>query len=141
MKKFGRLTAGLGAAFLMAGFLLLKLHSSPQGIMQALPYVLLGLGCGAFGYGLGDMVKHKVTESDPQLQRQLEIDTKDERNIAISNRAKAKAYDRMLYVFSALMIAFALMDVALAVVLLLLFAYLFVVGCFIFYLNKYQKEM
>ena len=69
------------------------------------------------------------------------LDKDDERNIAISNRAKAKAYDGMLFVLAALMVSFALMGADMAVVLLLVFAYLFIVGEFIYYLNKYQKEM
>ena len=71
----------------------------------------------------------------------MEIDKNDERNIAIANQAKAKAYDIMLYVFGALMVAFALMSVDMVAVLLLVAAYLFVVGFFIYYLNKYHKEM
>ena len=55
--------------------------------------------------------------------------------------AKAKAYDGMLFVLAALMVSFALMGADMAVVLLLVFAYLFIVGEFIYYLNKYQKEM
>ena len=57
------------------------------------------------------------------------------------NAAKAKAYDGMLFVLAALMVSFALMGADMAVVLLLVFAYLFIVGEFIYYLNKYQKEM
>jgi hypothetical protein len=38
------------------------------------------------------------------------------------------------------MIAFALMNVQTTTILLLVGAYLLVVGVFLFYLNKYQKE-
>jgi 4-hydroxybenzoate polyprenyltransferase len=71
----------------------------------------------------------------------MEIERKDERNIAISNRSKAKAYDLMIFVFGALMLSFALMGVDLVLILLLVFAYLFVVGYGIFYRIKYDKEM
>ena len=46
----------------------------------------------------------------------------------------------MLYVFGALMLVFALMNVDMWPILLLVAGYLLVVGIFIFYLNKYQKE-
>ncbi|HYF75143.1 MAG TPA: hypothetical protein VD757_01040, partial [Candidatus Nitrosocosmicus sp.] len=75
------------------------------------------------------------------IEKQLEIDRHDERNIAIGNRAKAKAYDMMIYVFGALLLAFALMDVDMTALLLLVFAYLFVVGYGIYYRIKYDKEM
>ncbi len=140
-KNFSYFIVGVGVVLLAVGLILLKLIANPRGIMIALPYVCIGLGCGAFGHGLGDIVKHRIIKNDPQLQKQIEIEKNDERNIAISNQAKAKAYDIMLYVFGALMVAFALMDVDIVAILLLVAAYLFVVGFSIFYLNKYHKEM
>ena len=47
----------------------------------------------------------------------------------------------MVFVFGALMIAFALMNVEWNVILLLVFAYLFVVGYGIFYRCKLEKEI
>lgn len=140
-KKFNYLIAVVGLLLLTTGLILLKAIANPQGILLAVPYVCIGLGCGAFGHGVGDIVNNRVARNNPQLQKQMEIDKNDERNIAIANQAKAKAYDIMLYVFGALMVAFALMDVDMVAVLLLVGAYLFVVGFFIYYLNKYQKEM
>lgn len=135
------LTAVVGLLLLAAGLIMLKVIADPQGILLTVPYVCIGLGCGAFGHGVGDLVNHKVAKNDPQLHKQMEIDKNDERNIAIANKAKANAYDIMLYVFGALMLAFALMRVDMAAILLLVAAYLFVVGFFIYYLNKFHKEM
>lgn len=135
------LTAVVGLLLLAAGLIMLKVIADPQGILLTVPYVCIGLGCGAFGHGVGDLVNHKVAKNDPQLQKQMEIDKNDERNIAIANKAKANAYDMMLYVFGALMLTFALMRVDMAAILLLVVAYLFVVGFFIYYLNKFHKEM
>ena len=47
----------------------------------------------------------------------------------------------MIYVFGALMISFALMEVDMVVILLLVFAYLFVVAYGIYYRYKYDKKM
>lgn len=69
------------------------------------------------------------------------LSKKDERNAIIANRAKAKAYDVMIFVFGALMIAFALMGVDMIPVLLFVFAYLFVQGYAVYYRCKYEKEM
>lgn len=62
-------------------------------------------------------------KGSPDLQKQLEIEQKDERNIAISNSAKGKAFDIMLFVYGALMLSFALMQVDLAAILLFVFCY------------------
>lgn len=140
-KNFNYLIAVVGLLLLATGLILLKVIVNPQGILLVVPYICIGLGCGAFGHGVGDIVNNRVAKNNPQLQKQMEIDKNDERNIAIANQAKAKAYDIMLYVFGALMVAFALMSVDMVAVLLLVAAYLFVVGFFIYYLNKYHKEM
>ena len=143
MKKNKRdyLTAITGLTLIAVGLIILKSSDDLQGILLALPYICIGLGCGAFGHGIGDIVNNRVAKNNSQLQKQMEIEKNDERNIAIANQAKAKAYDIMLYVFAALMLTFSLMRVDMVVVLLLVAAYLFVVGFFIYYLNKYHKEM
>lgn len=80
-------------------------------------------------------------KNDPLLEKQYQIDVQDERNVTIANRSKAKAYDMMIYVFGALMLAFALMQVDLNVILLLVAAYLFVLGYGVYFRFKYDKEM
>lgn len=140
-KNFNCLIAVVGLLLLATGLILLKVIINPQGILLVVPYICIGLGCGAFCHGVGDIVNNKVAKNNPRLQKQMEIDKNDERNIAIANQAKAKAYDIMLYVFGALMVAFALMSVDMVAVLLLVATYLFVIGFFTYYLNKYHKEM
>ena len=140
-KAFDYIVAISGLLLLGVGLALLKLIVNPQGVMLTLPYICIGVGCGMFGHGLGNVVSNRVAKNNPELKKQIEIDKNDERNVAVSNQAKAKAYDMMLYIFGALMIAFALMGVGVAAVLMLVFAYLLVVGFFIYYLNKYNNEM
>ena len=109
--------------------------------MQTLPYICVGVGCGVFGHGIGNIVGEKAIANSSEIKKQLDINKNDERNIAITNGAKAKAYDMMIYVFGALMISFALMEVDMVVILLLVFAYLFVVAYGIYYRYKYDKKM
>ena len=143
MKKraFHGLAAGAGIVLLAAGLALLRLGSEPEGAMAVLPYVCIGLGCGAFGHGLGGWMSERAVKNSPEIQKRLEIARNDERNAAIANRAKGRAYDSMIYIFGALMLTFALMGVDLPALLLLVAAYLTVVGIFIFYTAKYNREM
>lgn len=76
----------------------------------------------------------------PKAAKKIEIEAKDKRNVAISNKAKAKAYDIMQIVFAALILAFALMQVDMYVVLAFA-AYLSIIFSMNYYLNKYHKEM
>ena len=86
-------TTIIGLLLLAAGLYLTKMNSDPQGIMRVLPYVCIGIGCGLFGHGMGEIISERAVGSDPEIQRKLKIETNDERNITIANRAKGKAFD------------------------------------------------
>ena len=131
----------LGLVFLAVGLYLVKTIADPKGILLTLPYVFVGIGSGLFGQGVAGVIERYVYKKHPDMQKQKEIEVNDERNREISTRAKAKAYDTMVFVFGALMISFALMNVDIAVVLLMVFAYLFVVGSHIYYSVKFGKEL
>lgn len=133
--------AAFGFILFVAGLALAISLPDAQGIMRTLPYICVGIGSGIFGENLGTAIKNRHLKKDPNAAKQLEIDTKDERNVAINNRAKAKAFDLMLIVYGALMLAFALMRVDMYVVLAFVAAYLFVVFSMVYYINKYHKEM
>lgn len=140
-KKTGYVIVTIGILLLGTGLYFVKTMSNPQGIMLKLPYVCIGIGSGLFGHGMGSILSRRAMQNNPQMLRQMEIEQNDERNIAIANRAKGKAFDMMTFVFGALMIAFALMGADLAAVLLLVFAYLFVHGYAVYCRCKYEKEM
>lgn len=140
-KKSNYVVVIIGLLLLGTGLYFVKTIDDPQGIMQALPYVCIGVGCGLFGQGMGGILSQKAMQNHPEIQKQMEIEKNDERNIAIANRAKGKAFDIMTFVFGALMLAFALMGVDMVATLLLVFAYLFVHGYAIYYRCKYNEEM
>ena len=131
----------LGFVLIGAGIYMIRTVPDPQGIMRALPFLLVGFGCGIFGHGLGDLLAKKAVQSDPAMARQLEIAQTDERNVMISSMAKARGYDMMTYVFGALMVAFALMGAPWTVIIPMVIAYLFVHGYAIYFRVKLEKEM
>jgi len=133
--------SAIGLTVLVAGLVLAKSLSDAQGIMQTLPYICVVIGAGIFGGNLGTAIKNYSLKKNPQIAKQIEIEEKDERNNAIMSRAKAKAYDLMLMVFGALILAFALMQVDMSIVLAFVIAYLFIVSSNVYYFCKYQKEM
>lgn len=131
----------IGIISLVVGLILCKTIVNPQGFMKALPYVLIGIGCGAAGNGISNIVTNRTLTNDPKLKKEMEINEKDERNIAIVRRAKAKAFDMATFVYGALLLSFALMTVNVAAVLLATAAYLFIEGYSIYFRFKYEKEM
>ncbi|WP_430509322.1 hypothetical protein [Gottfriedia solisilvae] len=131
----------VGIALFAGGLYFIKTIEDHQGLLRALPYICVGLGCSIFGHGMGEIIVRSAMKKNPTAAKQLEIDKKDERNLAIANRAKAKAYDMMVFVFGALIISFALMDIDLILLLLLVFVFMFFVGYNTYYRFKYYKEM
>lgn len=131
------ITIILGLLLLAAGLYLIKTN----GIAVGFPYVFVGLGCGLFGHGMGNVISERAIGSDPELKRKLDIEKNDERNIAIADKAKGKAFDMMTFVFGALMVSFALMEIDMIALLLMVSAYLFVHGFAIYYRIQFDKQM
>ncbi|WKY44395.1 DUF6442 family protein [Eubacteriaceae bacterium ES2] len=141
MKGLKYSTIVIGGILMAIGLWLSDFLINPQGIMVALPYVCVGLGCGIFGHGMGNLISDRAVKGHPEVQKQFAIDKNDERNVQIANCAKAKAFDMMTFVNGALLVSFALMGVDMIVILVMVFAYLFVHGYGVYYRFKYDKEM
>lgn len=133
--------AALGLLVAAAGAALLAVDKEADGWLRALPGVMTGVGCGIFGSNTGRLLTQLAARKNPQLARQQAILEKDERNISISNQAKAKAYDLMIWVFSALMLGLALSGVTWPAVCFVAASYLFVVGAHVYYLHTLHRTM
>lgn len=131
----------IGLVVFGVGLVLIKLLPEAVGILKTLPYLCVGVGAGIFGGNLGTAIRNKTALKNPQAAKQIEIEQKDERNQAINNKAKARAYDLMIYVYAAILLAFTLMQVDIYVILTLVAVYLFFVFTNIYYITKYHKEM
>ena len=130
------LLAVAGIALMIAGVVWLR-----AGVENVVPYLCIGVGAGIFGYGTGAWLQYRALKDAPEARRRIEIETNDERNVAMNNRAKAKAYDAMIYIFSALLLVFALMEINFVAVLLLVAGYLAVCGIYVYYRVRYDREM
>lgn len=141
--KVGRYVflSAIGFVIFGAGLALIKLLQEAEGILKTLPYLCVGVGTGIFGGNLGTAIKNKAALKNPQVAKQIEVEQKDERNQAISNKAKARAYDFMIYVYAAILLAFSLMQVDMYVILTLVAVYLSFIFSNVYYLFKYHKEM
>jgi len=131
----------IGFAIGVSGAVLAKVYRDAEGFMAVLPYIMIGIGAGAFGQNIGTVFTNLTYRKNPDAARQIKIDTKDERNVAIRNQAKGKAYDLMIYVFGVLMLVYALMQVELWVTLALVAAYLIVIFANVFYISRFNKNM
>ena len=133
--------SAIGFIIFGAGLVILMLLPDAEGVLKALPYVCVGVGAGIFGGNLGVAIKNKAMLKNPQAAKQIEIEQKDERNKLISDKAKARTYDLMIYVYAAILLAFTIMQVDMFVILTLVAVYLFFVFTYVYYSTKYHKEM
>jgi predicted histidine transporter YuiF (NhaC family) len=131
----------IGFVFLAAGLALIKLIPDAQGFLRALPYIFVGIGTGTFGQNLGSLLQIYALSKDPKAAKKIEIEEKDERNTAIRNKAKAKAYDLMITAYGALLLLLALMKEDVFIILAFVAVYLFIVFSNVYYFSKLQKEM
>ncbi len=140
-KKEQILLTALGLIMLVAGYILIKTAGELEGLTELLAYLLVAFGCGIFGHSIGSIIEHKATNKYPELAKNIEIEAKDERNISISNKSKAKAYDIMIFIYGGIVLCLALMNAELKLILMLCISYLFVVFTELYYKMKYEKCM
>ncbi len=131
----------LGSILLVIGLVMVKTIQEPQEVIKVLSFSFVGIGCGVFGYNLGEIISNKVLQKYPDEAKRIEVELKDERNLIISCKAKAKAYDTMIYVYALLIFVFALMKFDLTVIVLLGLTYIFIVFIGTYFRYKYEKEM
>lgn len=138
MKEYRSWLVALVAA---VGLLMVALSCGQSGSSSPWSYVCIGIGVGLFGQGTGELISRRALRNSPEIRKEMKILQKDERNVAIANRAKGKAYDMMTFAFGALIVSFAVMKVDMAVVLMLVIVYLCVQGCALYWRFRYEKEM
>lgn len=111
MENNGRVIKNVAFAFLGLGLIVLgffahiMVASTDRGI-AAVPYLLIGFGCGIFGHYTGNIISYLSTKNNEELKRQIEIEKNDERNKLIAEKSKSKAYDLMIYLFAAMLLCF-----------------------------------
>lgn len=126
----------LGVLLAALGLYLLK----TQEMMKTLPFICIGIGCGMFGHGMGELLSRAALNKHPELAKQLEIEQKDERNVMLANLSRAKGFTMMTYVFAALLLVYALMGASYTVILPFAVAYLFVQGYAVYCRVRMEKE-
>jgi len=131
---YGLLFVGIGL-FCVGGFIL----KAPE--LKAISGICIGIGAGLFGMSLGGIIEFRVQDKNPSYKRQMNIEAKDERNISIKSKVKAKAFDVMGTVFGILMLIYVLIEADRLIIYLVVVAYLLVYAIYIWYMNKYSKEM
>ena len=131
----------VGIGLVVVGFLLHKNSLSTDKLIVIIPYIFIGVGCVIFGHFMGNLIKYFSTKNHKKLERQIQIDKNDERNILIAEKSKAKAYDLMIYLFTSILIIFSLMGVDKLVILIIVVVYLSIQIYALYWRSKFESKM
>lgn len=127
------LIAGIGS--LGAGFCLQAEE------VKRISGMFIGIGAGLFGMSISGLLMKRLEQEHPELDKQAEIEYKDERNIIIRNRAKAKAGDMTQWLMMGIAYFTIAISAPLWITLAVIAAFLFYHAAGVYLMNKYQKEM
>jgi len=103
--------------------------------------ILLGTGAGVLGANIAKLYFINLEKKNPDIIKENEIELKDERNILIRQRAKAKSADIIQWLI--MLIAYLTIFVNAPLWITLLTVGIFVLYNIIqiYYINKFNKEM
>ena len=131
----------VGIGLVVVGFLLHKYSLSTDKMIVTIPYIFIGVGCGIFGHFMDNLIKYFSTKNHKELERQIQIDKNDERNILIAEKSKAKAYDLMVYLFVSILIIFSLMGVDKLAIIMIVAIYLSIQIYALYWRSKFENKM
>lgn len=131
----------LGIGLVVVGFLFHKNIVSTDKMIATIPYIFIGVGCGIFGYFMDNLIKYFSTKNNEELEKQIQIDINDERNILIAEKSKAKAYDLMIYLFASLLLIFSLMGVDKQAIIMIVAIYLSIQIYALYWRTKFERKM
>ncbi len=103
--------------------------------------VCLGLGAGLTGMSIAKLISALILQRHPEQLRRQQIEETDERNAAIRDKAKGKGFDAMSIIYATAMLICVLLNAGLAIILVMVGAYLAVYAVQLYYLSKYSGEM
>lgn len=131
----------VGIGLVVVGFLLHKYSLRTDKMIVTIPYIFIGVGCGIFGHFMDNLIKYFSTKNYKELERQIQIDKNDERNILIAEKSKAKAYDLMIYLFASMLIIFSLMGVDKLAIIMIVAIYLSIQIYALYWRSKFENKM
>ena len=103
--------------------------------------ILLGTGAGAIGASIAKLYSINLEKKNPDMIKENEIELKDERNILIRQRAKAKSADITQWLIMIIAYLEIFVNAPLWIILLTVGIFVLYNIIQIYYINKFNKEM
>ena len=103
--------------------------------------ILLGTGAGVIGASITRLYFIRLEKKNPDVMKQNEIELKDERNILIREKAKAKSADIMQWLIMIIAYVTIFVNAPLWMTLLAIGIFVLYIIIQIYYINKFNKEI
>ena len=103
--------------------------------------ILLGTGAGVIGASIAKLYTINLEKKNPDIRKENEIELKDERNILIRQRAKAKSADIIQWLIMVIAYLTILVNAPLWITLLTVGIFVLYNIIQIYYINKFNNEM
>lgn len=131
----------IGIVLIVLGLFFYKSISDLEGVLEILTYILLIFGIGIFGHGMGNILMKYAIKDNPKIEKESLVALEDERNVKISQLAKAKAFDMTVYLFGAVILLLIFLKVEERAIIILAISYVFINIYSIYNREKIEKEM
>ncbi len=132
----------LYGALLIAGAVLIGLSFLfPAEAQKSVRGVMLGIGAGLMGMSVSNLAMIRHMEKHPQLAKEAEIESKDERNVMLRAKARASAANVLQWFIIAFAFVMILTDAPLGYTLGAVGVYLAYHVLSIIFMSRYQKEI
>jgi hypothetical protein len=125
----------LGVVLVVVGLLL------PGSVPKAVAGLCLGIGSGIAGMSAANLTMASYYRKHPALQKRAAIDARDERTIAINDKAKARAFDITRYILIAVALVYIAANAPLWMTLLIVGVHVFGSVIEFYHMAKYDNEM
>lgn len=134
-KSFYIITMAIGIILIIVSFLLrgeeLKVFSG----------LSIGIGAGILGMSIARLIMKHYEDKNPEISRQIKIDSTDERNVIIRNQAKAKAGDITMWLIVLVAFITVIISAPIWFTLLVIGVFLLYNIFIVYFMNKYQKKI
>ena len=109
--------------------------------LNSLSGILLGTGAGVFGANIAKLYSINLEKKNPDIIKENEIELKDERNVLILQKAKAKSADITQWLIMLVAYLEILVNAPLWITLVTIGIFVLYNIIQIYYVNKFNKEM
>jgi uncharacterized Tic20 family protein len=125
----------LGAVLLIVGIVVIDESS------KTVSGLCVGIGAGLIGMNIANLLIDLYYRKHPEIKKQVDIDARDERSLAITCKAKAKAFDITVILLIVVPFLLILAGSPLWVILATIGVYLFGFCAQIYFTIQLGKEM